>query len=286
MDHLWILNKASSATLYYRNYSKLVIDPDLVSGLLGAFNNFSEVELSGLGIDSINMGGLQWVYLNNVGLNLLAVAAERKGAGNADLMRARLEVILNAFVTKFNLTPESMDPAKVSYVKGFREFDKDLDDLQDQWSMAETVTNAGELFDILGVFQQILNLFNMILHNNCEPETCTAIMDELKSFATRLQRLFDVQQYPEFEKITFDEQLGWNVITLDPTKLRKDVLNKALFNIIRHVKYAMINNLGTQLVMDAISQQILPYILSSWDLLEILDLTKPLVTVLLERPEE
>lgn len=262
------------------------IDPDLVSGLLGAFNNFSEMELSGLGIDSINMGGLQWVYLNNISLNMLAVAGERKGAGNADLMRARLEVVMNAFINKFQITPEIMEGSAASYVKEFHEFDKDLDDLQDQWSMAESVTNAGELFDMLGVFQQVLNLFNLIIQNNCERETCVAIMDELKTYATKLDTYFDIQQYPEFQNISFDEQLGgWTVITLDPTKLRKDVLKKGLFAIIKHVKTVLINNLGMQWVIDAISKEILPYILSSWDLLEILDLIKPLVTILLERPE-
>lgn len=285
MDHLWILNKASSATLYYRNYTKMIMDPDLVSGLLGAFNNFSEMELSGLGIDSINMGGLQWVYLNNVSLNMLVVAAERKGAGNADLMRARLEVIMNAFITKFQITPEIMDGQTASYVKEFHEFDKDLDDLQDQWNLAESVTNAGELFDMLGVFQQLLNIFNMIIQNRCETETYAEIMDQLKTLSTNLETIFDIQQFPEFEKITFDDQVGWNVITLDPTRLRKDVLKKGLLAIIRHVKMVLLNKFGMQWVLDAFSKDIIPYIFSSWDLLEVLDLIKPLVTILLERPD-
>jgi len=55
MEHLWLIAKESSATIYYRNYTQEKIDPDLVSGLLSAFNNFSEVELHGTGIESINM---------------------------------------------------------------------------------------------------------------------------------------------------------------------------------------------------------------------------------------
>lgn len=281
MDHLWVLNKASSATLYYRNYTNNNIDPDLVSGLLGAFNNFSEVELSGIGIESINMGGLQWVYLNNDELNMLVVAAERKGSGNADLMRARLEVIMNAFISKFHLTPESFASNGASYVKDFQDFDQDLDDLQDQWSIAETVTNAGELFDMLGVFQQILNFLHT-LAKRCETSKGIAITRELKSFSARLDLLFDMDQYPEFKKIHFDDVLGWNVITLDPARLRKDILKKGLFAIITHVKATLVKNFGNTWMLEAMSSDIFPYIFSSWDLLEILDLAKPLVTILLE----
>ncbi len=280
MEHLWLIAKESSATIYYRNYTQERIDPDLVSGLLSAFNNFSEVELHGTGIESINMGGLQWVYLNNKPLSMLAVAADHK-RGNADLMRARLDIILKLFVTKFEITREKINEPAI-FVKGFQAFDDDLDNLREEWRQAESIADAGELFDMLGVFQQVLDHSMTAIQNLSKQGSRDAIMAALQAFSTKFQSVFDVQQYPEFQKVTFDAENGWSVITLDPTKVNKVVLKKGLFAIIRHVKDVMVTNAGSQRALQAISRDILPYVFSSWELLEILDLVKPLVRTLLE----
>jgi hypothetical protein len=280
MEHLWLIARDSSATIYYRNYTQEKMDPDLVSGLLSAFNNFSEVELHGTGIESINMGGLQWVYLNNKALSMLAVAADHKRS-NADLLRARLDIILKLFVTKFGITREKVNQPAL-FVKGFQAFDDDLDNLGEEWRQAESIMDAGELFDMLGVFQQVLDHSMTAIQDLSKQGSRDAVMAALKAFSTRFQSLFDVEQYPEFQKVTFDAENGWSVITLDPTKLNKAVLKKGLFAIITHVRNVMVTHAGSQRALLAISRDILPYIFSSWELLEILDLLKPLVMILLE----
>ena len=55
------------------------IDQDLVSGLLSALHNFSEVELKHQGIESIEMAGLTWTYLDSKDIFLLLIAADDKG---------------------------------------------------------------------------------------------------------------------------------------------------------------------------------------------------------------
>jgi hypothetical protein len=280
MEHLWLIAKDSTATIYYRNYTQEKKDPDLVSGLLSAFNNFSEVELHGTGIESINMGGLQWVYLNSKAFGMLAVAADHKRC-NADLMRSRLDIILKLFVMKFGITREMVNQPAVC-VKGFQAFDDDLDSLREDWRQAESIMDAGELFDLLGVFQQLLDHFMTSIQNLPDPGTRDAIIAALKSFSATFRSLFDVQQYPEFLKVSFDAENGWSVITLDPTKLNKVVLKKGLFAIITNVKSVIVTYAGNQCALLAISRDILPYVFSSWELLEILDLVKPLVMTLLE----
>jgi hypothetical protein len=284
MDHLWIIQKDSSSAMYYRNFTEIRIDPDLVSGLLGALNNFSEIEMRSQGIESISMGGLNWVYLDNKELHILVVAAESKRANSSpDLLRARLSVILNAFVAKFNITADSMQKSAF-FVAEFPAFDAELDNIVEQWKEVEMITNAGELFDMLGVFQQILNLFMTAIQNQAGNVDMPQLLSELKSFTDSLQGVFDVQENAEFQKITFDEDRGWTVITLDPTKLTKALLKKGLFAILRHAKSVLVKHLGYEGMLNAIAQDILPYIFTSWDLLEILDLAKMLVMTLLERP--
>ena len=65
------------------------LDSDLLSGMLAALNQLSEVEMQGRGIDSIEMGGLSWVYQNYEALGIMLIAADIRGK-NVDVMRARL----------------------------------------------------------------------------------------------------------------------------------------------------------------------------------------------------
>jgi len=176
MKHLWIIDRTQSSTLFYRNYSDIQIDPDLVSGLLSALSNFSETELKQSGIESVNMSGLEWVYLNDLHLNLMLIAADEKG-GSPGVMLARLEVIKNIFVETYHITPEFFK--KLVDVTQFYSFAPTLDLLREQWKQAEKAMDAAALFDIMGVFQQIFNLFLSITKNNFFGEKYQSISKEI-----------------------------------------------------------------------------------------------------------
>ncbi|MFX0098405.1 MAG: hypothetical protein ACFFCS_02415 [Candidatus Hodarchaeota archaeon] len=281
MQHLWIINKGQGTPLFYRSYSDINIDPDLISGLLSAFNNFSEVELKGTGIESINMSGLQWVYLNQPDIDMLLIAADNK-SGSAEVMRSRLEVIMKMFVDQFDIKPENVQE-KIIKVTQYKEFAPVLDMLREQWDQADLVMNAAELFDILGVFQQLFNIFFSIVQKIEKPDYYEVIQD-IKEYSVKMERLFDIEQFPEFKKLEFDEEAGWSVINLDPTKINKYQLKKALFLITSHLKIVLSKNLGYTKMLNAVSKELLPYIFSSWELLEVLNVVKPLLTILLERP--
>ncbi|MHA1682883.1 MAG: hypothetical protein ACTSUE_18235 [Promethearchaeota archaeon] len=281
MEHLWIINKESSTTLFYRDYTEMKIDPDLISGLLSAFNNFSEVELNGVGIESINMGGLQWVYHNDTTREMLVIAADSKRL-NPEVTRARLDVIHKMFVNQFGLKPGSLKGAM--HVTQYQGFAGVLDTIRDQWAQADIVMGAAELFDLLGVFQQIFNLIYAIVQNNFDIEQRANIIEEFKDYSQKLSKILDIEANPEFGKIEFDAEHGWSVITLDPTRLNKHELKKALFLISSHLRIVMVRNLGFSKTLYLLSRELLPYIFSSWELLEILDVIKPLLTILLEKP--
>ena len=75
--NIWILDSESGITLLYKPYMDLPLDEDLVSSLLAALNQFTVFEFH-KGIESIDMGGLRWVYLEDREANLLFVAAGEK----------------------------------------------------------------------------------------------------------------------------------------------------------------------------------------------------------------
>jgi len=64
--NVWILDSESGITLLYKPYMDLALDEDLISGLLAALNQFTTYEFQ-QGIESIEMGGLRWSYLEDKG---------------------------------------------------------------------------------------------------------------------------------------------------------------------------------------------------------------------------
>ena len=77
----------------------LPINEDLVSGLLTALNQFTIMEFK-QGIESIDMGGLRWVYLLDKDSGLLYIAAGTK-EDSAEILRARLNVIKQEFTRTY-----------------------------------------------------------------------------------------------------------------------------------------------------------------------------------------
>ena len=97
--NIWILDSESGITLLYKSYLSLPLDEDLVSGLLAALNQFTVFEFQE-GIESIDMGGLRWVYLEDKELKLLFVAASEKTV-SSNILKARLNIIKQTFIAEY-----------------------------------------------------------------------------------------------------------------------------------------------------------------------------------------
>ncbi len=90
----------SGIKLLYKSFLKTDADEDIVSGFLTAFNHFSMMEFK-QSIDSIEMGGLRWIYISVPEYNLLFVAAGTKNT-KTEFLKGRLDVIKNAFIKEFD----------------------------------------------------------------------------------------------------------------------------------------------------------------------------------------
>lgn len=93
--NIWILDSDSGITLLYKAFLDMNVDEDLVSGLLTALNQFTKMEFK-QGIDSVDMGGLKWVYLEDKETSLLFIAADSKDV-NSNILKGRLNVIKQEF---------------------------------------------------------------------------------------------------------------------------------------------------------------------------------------------
>jgi hypothetical protein len=195
--NIWILDNESGILLLYKPFQDLMVNEDLVSGLLAALNQFTVFEFKS-GIESLDMGGLRWVYLEDEETNLLFVAADTKDV-NAEILRARLNVIKQSFIKTYFNDTRNIRREWDGNTRKFDPFKEVIDEYYSQWKKAEAVTTIAEFFDILGIFQQILNLVMNIVYRINDPILDQKLLKMFEEFKDRE----DILEDPELNKITF-----------------------------------------------------------------------------------
>ena len=279
--NIWILDSESGITLLYKPYMDLPIDEDLISGLLTALNQFTTYELKE-GIESIEMGGLRWSYLEDKEANLLFVATSEKDI-SSNMLRARLNVIMQTFLEQY--VSKDLEAWK-SLWKGntelFKPFNDIIDEYYSQWLTAENISTIAEYFDILGVFQQILNLLINVIEGHFTPEKKERIHDQIETmFANYLHHQY-IQNNPELSKLSFSRVSGINIINIDPTNCDMLVVEKQIINLIRKITKMIKNEEGYYVTLHYfIEENIFEYLISNISLLNELNLFKFLLQLFL-----
>jgi len=279
--NIWILDSESGITLLYKAYMDLPIDEDLVSGLLAALNQFTTYELKE-GIESIEMGGLRWAYLEEKEANLLFVATSEKNI-SSNMLKARLNVIMQTFIEKF--VSEDRNEWKNLW-KGntelFYPFKETIDEFYTQWLIAENISTIAEYFDILGVFQQILNLLINVIEGHFTPEKKEKIYIEIESMFSHYLNHKYVQNNPELSKVSFSSVSGINIINIDPTNCDMLVVEKQIINLIRRITEMIKDEEGYYVTLHYfIEENIFEYLISNITLLNDLNLFKFLLQLFL-----
>lgn len=291
MKYLWVIEKFASKSLFYHEFANdHPLDGILLSGLLSALNNFSEAELGDTGIESIEMGGLRWVYLSNSETNLMLVAAGEKGA-NANLIKARLNVIHNMFVQHFQIDKEFWD--KWDYeITQFYNFSEILEMLRQQWSQADQMMNVGALFDLMGIFQQIFCIFIKIVNENFAGFKLHSVLERLNTYEKRLDTWYSQQNLsdsyrvmelfiPQIDLVTdeiiFNEAPATNIFGLNPIGLNQDVLIPLFYIVLRHFQNVIQSELNESLYLTIVKREIMPYIMHKWEFLTEMNLNKVLL---------
>jgi hypothetical protein len=279
--NIWILDSESGITLLYKAYMDLTVDEDLISGLLAALNQFTTYELKE-GIESIEMGGLRWAYLEKKDANLLFVATSEKNI-SSNMLRARLNIIMQSFIDKF--VSKNRDEWK-SLWKGntehFSSFKDIIDEYYSQWLTAEDISTIAEYFDILGVFQQILNLLINVIEGHFTNEKKENIYIQIEDMFTNYLNHKYVQSNPELSKFSFNRVSGINIINIDPTNCDMLVVEKQIINLVKRITEMIKHEEGYYVTLHYfIEENLFDYLISNIALLNELNLFKFLLQLFL-----
>ncbi len=280
--NIWIMESDSGITLLYKPYMDFSVNEDLVSGLLTALNQFTIVEFK-QGIDSIEMGGLRWVYIQDKESNLLFIAADTKDV-SADMLRSRLDVIRNTFIEQYLNDKAYWLNRWNGNVEIYKPFEKTIDEFYTQWKQAEHITTVAEFFDILGIFQQILNLVINVIESHLLPEKKEIIYYRIEEMFEHYAGHDYVRNNPELSKITFNRESGINIININPTNCDMFVVEKQIINLIRRIVDIIKSEEGFYSSLKYfIDENIFDYLISNFSLLNELNLFRFLLQLFLSK---
>lgn len=261
----------SGITLVYKPYMDFPVNEDLVSGLLTALNQFTIVEFK-QGIDSIEMGGLRWVYILDKETNLLFIAADTREV-SSDTLRSRLDVIRHTFIKQYANEKNRWGSKWAGNVEIYKPFENVIDEYYTQWKQAERISTVAEFFDMLGIFQQILNLVINVIEGHLSEKKKNRIYKKIDKMFQNYSQLEMVKKNPELSSITFERKTGINVININPMNCDMLIVEKQIINLVKRLVEILKDEEGYYTSLKLfIEENIFNYLISNFSLLNDLNL--------------
>ncbi|MHA1646131.1 MAG: hypothetical protein ACTSVU_08610 [Promethearchaeota archaeon] len=286
LKHIWIIEKKSSRMMFYYSFQgETLLDEFLLSGMLSALNHLSEAELKENGIENIDMGNLRWVFsaFNSEGILIVGAASKQS---NPKLMRARLEIIGKMFIENFEIHEKYLNHWDGNTFP-FLNFDLTLKMLSQQWVQASEVMNVGEIFDFLGIYQQLfirlINIINSHFYGSDLRKLLAELIvyqgqiiewnerlksDQIPKDSLRLIELFIPKINLIRNKIEFEKFPATKIFGLNPLGLNQTRLNNLFMIVLRHFKKVLQKHLGNRIWLEVFQKKISPYLFANWEFLE------------------
>ena len=269
--NVWIMDGTSGVTLLYKPYMDFDVDEDLVSGLLTALNQFTIVEFE-QGIESIEMGGMRWCYLSDEMSDLLFIAADTKDV-TSDLIRARLEIIKQAFIEKYVKNKEYWKAHWFGSTDDFHPFKDIITEYYAQWKQAEVVKGVAEFFDILGIFQHLLNLLQSVIEGHFSKEKKELVYSKIEEMFDNYSNSDYYKNHPELSNINFNRQTGINIVSINPMNCDMLVVERQIINLMRKIVQLIREQAGRISSMSYfVQEKVYEYLLSNLSMLKELNL--------------
>lgn len=231
--NIWILDSKSSLKIFYKSYLKTNIDEDIVSGLLNAFNQFTMSEFH-QPIESIEMGGFRWIYLPDLEYNVLFIAADTKSV-STEKLRNKLNIIKEAFIRNYKQVWINRGKTWSGDLRIFFPFEEQIDNYFYDWEEAEIFQQLGIFQQILGIFQQILILINGIIGNQIGKDKIENIHKRIEDLLVDFHNQPEIKDDLELRKISFSRVSGFNVIDINPTNCDPIIAKTNLINILINI---------------------------------------------------
>jgi hypothetical protein len=167
-------------------------------------------------------------------------------------------------------------------VEIYQPFEQVIDEYYTQWKQAERITTVAEFFDILGIFQQILNLVINVIEGRLLEEKKLKVYEKIEDMFKNYSDVEIVKKNPELSKITFERMIGFNIININPMNSDMYIVEKQIINLIRLIVTILKEEEGYyQSLKYFVEENIFDYLLSNFSLLNDLNLFRFLLKLFL-----
>jgi len=277
---IWILNSESGQRILYKSFNDADTDGDISSGFLTVFRQFFMIEFREE-IESIELGGLRWVYILQTEYNLLFIAADNK-RNTAEIMRNRLEVIKNAFIKEFKPIYEKRNKSWDGNIRVFQPFLETIENYYNQWEQVETLVPLAEFFDVLGIFQNIFITLRNIIENRMYSKSREHIFDNIEESVNNMNKSEKFQKKKDLEDISFSIEEWITIVDSNLVECDKELVIDYLKNILSIIVHSIESEKGVTKCLQYFREEgILTYILNNIDLLRDLNLEMFLLSLFL-----
>ncbi len=231
---IFIIEKSSGRVVFSKQFGKIIIDENLLSGFLTALYGFASGELDQTGIENIDMGGIRWVYYENKGV--LYVSASEK-EDTSEMLKSQLMGIGETFSEYFNIDTNFEELQWDGNMHKFSGFKEILDQLINDWEKAKRVQDAAALMDILDVYQQIITALGTSVDLGPEYSlNLTEMAFEAESGSWDIETLAEIDQ-EEFKERLKSILTNFIVIikqTMQSEQLFKSVIRTSIYQILKN----------------------------------------------------
>ncbi len=263
IHNIWVIHKESGRNVFAKMYGKVQIDKDLLSGFLTAVFSFAESEVKSAGVESIVMGGLQWLYDYHKGL-LFIIAADK--SDDIELLRGQLDIVRDSFLEKFSIFKTEGDKAMKflrrwnGSPKAFKEFQDMLDDYVGSWKTATETAWMANKMDFLEVLQHVLDEISA---------TPIPMFKKPDQIAESMQKTID--QDPNLNGLSVQADLKLNILAVEKEISREDFLES--MKRLNKVEIGGLKELtGLKKLQVSLNTRIVQYLKRDWRRIKSLDL--------------
>ena len=278
--NLWIIDSHKGIALVYYSSMGIFLDENIVSGLISALNQLTMIEFK-QPIQSINMGGFKWIYVVDQETNLMFVMSDSIEV-STEVIKGRLNFLKRLFMKRFVPNKNVWRQEWTGDIEMFQPFKESIKNYHDQWTSAGNIDLLAEFYDMIGIFQEILNLTLNIIENHCFDEKKEDIYKKITEIFNSFKDDPMIIKEEELQNISFSSDLGYNIFEIDPMNCNTRFVKEQIRNLVEKIIFMLKKEIGYESCLLLFSkEEIFKYIYENFSLVKQLDLDKYILKLFL-----
>lgn len=280
IQNVWILEKDTGRPVFNKRFGSIEAQDILLSGFLSAVYSFAESEISGLGIESIEMG--EYIFIYCFSHNLLFVLAADK-EDKASTLKMQVDYIKTSFLQEFPFVVKGGKQFWMNWngEQGtFQKFNDTIEDLINSWMDVKITTSIAEKMDILEVFQQLFSrIAKMTFPLFKKGQIKQKLQDQLEETIKYHKHILNVEELSQIYDIkeTFVDVLSVNVFN---PKLSAETVKATIHDLCQSTLIVLEEHLGSKKYSEEFKKHIHPYLKQDWNRIRDLGLDKVFIDYL------